>query len=191
LTVCALHAAPWFVRMQGHRPPLRTPSAKNLEDAANRAATSSRVNLTQASNALGVAPRVPSAQRLTPLGTARSGSSPAPSDASTATSAGKLQGAADPVDEVSPEMSREELIRLAKSLRKETAALKDQLTAISGSGEPGSGGGMHTAAPPTGVPAGESPRKSGVSFAPAHRNSVLVVEFQRPSMITHTPEQIR
>lgn len=139
-----------------------------------------------------MAQRVPSAQRLTPLGAARSGSSPAPSDASTATSAGKLQGGEDLTEVDVTQLSREELKAMAMALKKETSALKDHITAISGSGKPGSGAGMHAAAPPAGAPAGESPRKSGVSFAPqAHRNSTLVVEFQRPSIVAHPADQMR
>lgn len=150
------------------------PSAKNLEEAASRAA-----------NSLGPAARVPSAQRLNPLSpTIRAGSSPIPSDASTGTSAGKLQGTEDLTEVDVTQLSREELKAMALALKKETAALKNHITAISGEGNAGP-------APPAGVPAGESPRKSGVSFAPAHRNSVLVVEFQRPSVVSQTPDQLK
>jgi hypothetical protein len=113
-----------------------------------------------------------------------------PSDASSSTVTSKHIGGDLERAELE-QMSREELTQIARTLQKERAALEQQVEVISGSGKHGSNGGMHTAAPPAGAPAGESPRKSGVSFAPAHRNSVLVVEFQRPSMVTQTPDQLR
>jgi hypothetical protein len=161
------------------------PSAKNLQEAAGRA-----------SSPLAVAPRVPSAHRLNPLGGSpqRNASSPAPSDASTGTSQAKLQGASPEVDPDVSNLSTDELRHLAQSLRKETNALRNHLEAISGTGKPSSKGGAAagTPAPPADAPAaGESPRKSGVSFAPAHRNSVLVVDFQRPSVITHPSDAMK
>lgn len=165
-----------FLDAQAHTPPARVPSAKNLQEAAGRG-----------SSPLTVAPRVPSAHRLNPLGSPqRNASSPLPSGPSQ----NKQQASAD--DDDLSNLSTEELRQLTMSLHKETTALRNHLEAISGTGNPISKGGAAAApVPPAGVPASESPRKSGVSFAPAHRNSVLVVDFQRPSVVSHPTDAMK
>lgn len=70
--------------------------------------------------------------------------------------------------------------------------MQHQIEAISSTGKPSSKGGAAAGpVPPADAPASESPRKSGVSFAPAHRNSVLVVDFQRPSIVTHPSDAMK
>lgn len=140
-----------------------------------------------------MAPRVPSAHRLNPLGSPqRNASSPLPSDATSGTGPAKLQGTSRDIDPDVNAMSHDELMQMAQSLRKEKAALQNHIQAISGTSNPSSKGGAAAApAPPAGGPGSDSPRKSGVSFAPAHRNSVLVVDFQRPSVVAHPSDAMK